>query len=196
MKASLFFSSNITLESEINIYRRLLDSETKRLAQPPIEQVITPEPAPPSFGSELGKVFNKKIKKGPIAISTYCHPLSQILFCSSTFHLETYKTLVSPGKSPRLNLDFIYSFSSSSSIDKNFSLLQRIVRPMANASPWKTVQSIRMWMFPIGPWNVVWKVHQKSPTQFRSAWQWNMGVNWKSSPVAHKTLTIDRPCKS
>jgi hypothetical protein len=65
------YFSNITLESEINIYRRLLDSETNRLAQPPIEHVLSPEPAPPSFGSELGKVFNKKIKKGPIAISTY-----------------------------------------------------------------------------------------------------------------------------
>ncbi|CAF1316266.1 unnamed protein product [Adineta ricciae] len=63
--------SNITLESEINIYRRLLDSETNRLAQPPVEQVLSPEPTPPSFGSELGKVFNKKIKKGPIAIKTY-----------------------------------------------------------------------------------------------------------------------------
>jgi hypothetical protein len=59
------------LESEINIYRRLLDSETNRLTQRPVEQVLSPEPAPPSFGSELGKVFNKKIKKGPIAISTY-----------------------------------------------------------------------------------------------------------------------------
>ena len=66
--------SNITLESEINIYRRLLDSETNRLTQPPPEQVTSPEPAPPSFGSELGKVFNKKIKKGPIAISTYHFP--------------------------------------------------------------------------------------------------------------------------
>jgi chromosome segregation ATPase len=66
-----FIFSNITLESEINIYRRLLDSETNRLKQPPIEPVLSPEPAPPSFGSELGKVFNKKIKKGPIAISTY-----------------------------------------------------------------------------------------------------------------------------
>ncbi len=59
------------MESEINIYRRLLDSETNRLTQRPVEQVLSPEPAPPSFGSELGKVFNKKIKKGPIAISTY-----------------------------------------------------------------------------------------------------------------------------
>ncbi|UJR10494.1 hypothetical protein I4U23_014697 [Adineta vaga] len=65
--------SNITLESEINIYRRLLDSETNRLAQPPVEQVLSPEPTPPSFGSELGKVFNKKIKKGPIAIKD-CAP--------------------------------------------------------------------------------------------------------------------------
>lgn len=62
--------SNITLESEINVYRRLLDSETNRLSQQTVEQVQSPEPAPPSFGSELGKVFNKKIKKGPIAIST------------------------------------------------------------------------------------------------------------------------------
>jgi len=66
----LFFS-NITLESEINVYRRLLDSETNRISKQTIEQVTSPEPAPPSFGSELGKVFNKKIKKGPIAISTY-----------------------------------------------------------------------------------------------------------------------------
>ncbi|CAF5183433.1 unnamed protein product, partial [Rotaria magnacalcarata] len=63
--------SNITLESEINVYRRLLDSETNRLANQTVEQTLPPEPAPPSFGSELGKVFNKKIKKGPIAISTY-----------------------------------------------------------------------------------------------------------------------------
>lgn len=62
--------SNINLESEINVYRRLLDSETNRLAQQTVEPVQSPEPAPPSFGSELGKVFNKKIKKGPIAIST------------------------------------------------------------------------------------------------------------------------------
>lgn len=66
-----FVFSNITLESEINVYRRLLDSETNRLSQQTVEQVQTPEPAPASFGSELGKVFNKKIKKGPIAISTY-----------------------------------------------------------------------------------------------------------------------------
>ena len=65
------FLSNITLESEINVYRRLLDSEADRIAQKPVEQIIATEPAPPSFGSELGKVFNKKIKKGPIAISTY-----------------------------------------------------------------------------------------------------------------------------
>jgi len=65
--------SNITLESEINVYRRLLDSETKRLSQQPVEPVQSPEPAPPSFGSELGKVFNKKIKKGPIAIKD-CSP--------------------------------------------------------------------------------------------------------------------------
>ncbi|CAF4133002.1 unnamed protein product, partial [Rotaria sp. Silwood1] len=67
----LFFSfsfSNITLESEINVYRRLLDNETNRLANQTVEQILPPEPAPPSFGSELGKVFNKKIKKGPIAI--------------------------------------------------------------------------------------------------------------------------------
>ena len=67
-------SSNITLESEINIYRRLLDSETKRLPQPPpppVEAIVIPEPAPASFGSELGKVFNKKIKKGPISISKF-----------------------------------------------------------------------------------------------------------------------------
>ena len=64
--------SNITLESEINVYRRLLDSETNRLSQQPVEPILPVEPAPPSFGSELGKVFNKKIKKGPIAISTYC----------------------------------------------------------------------------------------------------------------------------
>jgi len=67
----LVFCSNITLEQEINIYRRLLDSETNRLSQQTVEQILPPEPAPPSFGSELGKVFNKKIKKGPIAISTY-----------------------------------------------------------------------------------------------------------------------------
>jgi hypothetical protein len=72
-----FHFSNITLESEINIYRRLLDSETNRLAQPPVEHVLSPEPAPPSFGSELGKVFNKKIKKGPIAISTYFEPVGR-----------------------------------------------------------------------------------------------------------------------
>lgn len=71
--------SNITLESEINIYRRLLDSETNRLAKPPPEPVTSPEPAPPSFGSELGKVFNKKIKKGPIAISTYSLPIDPSL---------------------------------------------------------------------------------------------------------------------
>ncbi|CAF1594743.1 unnamed protein product, partial [Adineta steineri] len=65
--------SNITLESEINIYRRLLDSETNRLTQQPVEQILSPEPTPPSFGSELGKVFNKKIKKGPIAIKD-CAP--------------------------------------------------------------------------------------------------------------------------
>jgi intermediate filament protein if len=65
--------SNITLESEINVYRRLLDSETNRISQQPVEQVSSPEPAPPSFGSELGKVFNKKIKKGPIAIKD-CTP--------------------------------------------------------------------------------------------------------------------------
>ncbi|CAF0863780.1 unnamed protein product [Rotaria sordida] len=65
--------SNITLESEINVYRRLLDSETNRLAHQPVEQILPPEPAPPSFGSELGKVFNKKIKKGPIAIKD-CTP--------------------------------------------------------------------------------------------------------------------------
>jgi len=55
--------SNITLESEINVYRRLLDSETNRLSQQTVEHVTSPEPAPPSFGSELGKVFNKKLKK-------------------------------------------------------------------------------------------------------------------------------------
>ncbi|CAF2155417.1 unnamed protein product [Rotaria magnacalcarata] len=65
--------SNITLESEINVYRRLLDSETNRLANQTVEQTLPPEPAPPSFGSELGKVFNKKIKKGPIAIKD-CAP--------------------------------------------------------------------------------------------------------------------------
>ncbi|CAF4570980.1 unnamed protein product [Rotaria sp. Silwood1] len=65
--------SNITLESEINVYRRLLDNETNRLAPRPVEQILPPEPAPPSFGSELGKVFNKKIKKGPIAIKD-CTP--------------------------------------------------------------------------------------------------------------------------
>lgn len=71
-ESSFFLSSfsNITLESEINVYRRLLDSETNRLSKQTVEQVQTPEPAPASFGSELGKVFNKKIKKGPIAIST------------------------------------------------------------------------------------------------------------------------------
>jgi hypothetical protein len=65
--------SNITLESEINVYRRLLDSETNRISQQTVETVTSPEPAPPSFGSELGKVFNKKIKKGPIAISEYAN---------------------------------------------------------------------------------------------------------------------------
>ena len=67
----LFFSfSNITLESEINIYRRLLDGETRRLAPAPVQEPPPPpEPAPPSFGSELGQVFNKKVKRGPIAIS-------------------------------------------------------------------------------------------------------------------------------
>ncbi|CAF3002956.1 unnamed protein product [Rotaria socialis] len=65
--------SNITLESEINVYRRLLDNETNRLANQTVEQILPPEPAPPSFGSELGKVFNKKIKKGPIAIKD-CAP--------------------------------------------------------------------------------------------------------------------------
>ncbi|CAF3757382.1 unnamed protein product [Adineta steineri] len=65
--------SNITLESEINVYRRLLDSETNRLSQQTVEQILPAEPAPPSFGSELGKVFNKKIKKGPIAIKD-CAP--------------------------------------------------------------------------------------------------------------------------
>ncbi|CAF5147403.1 unnamed protein product, partial [Rotaria sp. Silwood1] len=43
-------------------------NETNRLANQTVEQILPPEPAPPSFGSELGKVFNKKIKKGPIAI--------------------------------------------------------------------------------------------------------------------------------
>jgi len=38
-----------------------------------VDHVTSPEPAPPSFGSELGKVFNKKIKKGPIAIKD-CAP--------------------------------------------------------------------------------------------------------------------------
>jgi intermediate filament protein if len=65
--------SNITLESEINVYRRLLDSETNRLGQQTVEQILPPEPAQPAFGSELGKVFNKKIKKGPIAIKD-CAP--------------------------------------------------------------------------------------------------------------------------
>ncbi len=74
----LFVFSNITLESEINVYRRLLDSETNRLSQQTVEQVSSPEPAPPSFGSELGKVFNKKIKKGPIAISTYSNRFNEI----------------------------------------------------------------------------------------------------------------------
>ncbi|CAF0743177.1 unnamed protein product [Didymodactylos carnosus] len=63
--------SNITLQSEINVYRRLLDSETNRLQQQPVEPP-TPEPSP-AFGSELGKVFNRKIKKGPIAIKD-CAP--------------------------------------------------------------------------------------------------------------------------
>ncbi|CAF3801442.1 unnamed protein product [Rotaria magnacalcarata] len=75
--------SNITLESEINIYRRLLDSETNRLTKQTIEQVLSPEPAPPSFGSELGKVFNKKIKKGPIAIKD-CAPDGKCITLENT----------------------------------------------------------------------------------------------------------------
>jgi len=86
----LFFS-NITLESEINVYRRLLDSETNRISKQTIEQVTSPEPAPPSFGSELGKVFNKKIKKGPIAISTYLRIL--FIFLLNSFHLLLQKTV-------------------------------------------------------------------------------------------------------
>jgi hypothetical protein len=69
MNACVCFS-NINLESEINIYRRLLDSETKRLARSSADNVLPVESAPTSFGSELGQVFNKKVKKGPMAIST------------------------------------------------------------------------------------------------------------------------------
>ncbi|CAF3392070.1 unnamed protein product [Rotaria sp. Silwood1] len=75
--------SNITLESEIYIYRRLLDSETNRLTQQTIEQVSSPEPTPASFGSELGKVFNKKIKKGPIAIKD-CAPDGKCITLENT----------------------------------------------------------------------------------------------------------------
>ncbi|CAF3926984.1 unnamed protein product [Rotaria sp. Silwood2] len=75
--------SNITLESEINIYRRLLDSETNRLTQQTIEVVSSPEPTPASFGSELGKVFNKKIKKGPIAIKD-CAPDGKCITLENT----------------------------------------------------------------------------------------------------------------
>ncbi|CAF0873208.1 unnamed protein product [Rotaria sordida] len=75
--------SNITLESEINIYRRLLDSETNRLTQQIVEQVSSPEPTPASFGSELGKVFNKKIKKGPIAIKD-CAPDGKCITLENT----------------------------------------------------------------------------------------------------------------
>ena len=95
MCAQLVFSlspfSNITLESEINVYRRLLDSETNRLSQQPVEHVLPVEPAPPSFGSELGKVFNKKIKKGPIAISTYSSAL--FVHCSQPFSLSRCRGL-------------------------------------------------------------------------------------------------------
>ena len=159
--------SNITLESEINVYRRLLDSETNRLSQQPPELILPVEPAPPSFGSELGKVFNKKIKKGPIAISTSC-------ILSFRFDaLDTIRPLIT-----------VFSL-----------LLQRTVHPMVNALHWKMPPPTRTSMCPTGLWSDVWKVHRKLPTLFPMGYQSNTAANWRSSLEVPKMPIIDHHCK-
>ncbi|CAF0727732.1 unnamed protein product, partial [Didymodactylos carnosus] len=69
-------TSNVTLEQEIAVYRRLIESETNRLPPPPIEPP-TPEPLQ-VIGSELGRVFNRIIKKGPISIKE-CAPSGKFI---------------------------------------------------------------------------------------------------------------------
>jgi chromosome segregation ATPase len=61
-------SNKASLEYEIQVYKRLLDSQLNRLGAPKVEQRDLQQ-ATTSSGAFGGKVTNKKEKKGPVGIS-------------------------------------------------------------------------------------------------------------------------------